>query len=259
MFEDISFITYGRCRKNKDWYIAPLPGVNRIYYIHSGNVLYCNDIETRLLRQGMAYIFPQNLSFKLLTDGSTDVDHTFFDFFSVPAIIMDRFIQINPENSPLIKSALQVLIELASAYPVYSVSDKNNDYYLIKSYVDNFLTIIRQEIGLSLLMDAVISDAVEYIHNNFQKNISILDLAQKYNLDANTFIRKFKKHTGTTPYRYIKNHRMSYAASLIKIGDLSLDAIAEITGYSDQAALSHAVKSTYGVYPKDIKNAPRKS
>ena len=108
MLNKIEFIGYGREVKNSDWYIAPISGVTRFYYIHSGEVIFRGGGKDHILRKGMMYIFPQNLPFELVCNNSTLVDHTFYDFFSLPAIIMNDVLEIDPENHPIIFAAAKI-------------------------------------------------------------------------------------------------------------------------------------------------------
>lgn len=245
MFNKITFIGYGREVKNSDWYIAPICGVTRFYFIHSGEVIFCGGGNKHILQSGKIYIFPQNLPFELICDESTSVDHTFYDFFSLPAIIMNDVLEIDPGKHPVIYAAAKVLIEFA-------VKDKKLYEELTENYMKAFLSAIKKEIVIFPPANSVITDAVEYIHNNFSTNISISEMAKKYHLEKSVFIRKFKKHTGLTPYQYLKNHRINYAVALIKSNSYSLGEIAEMTAYCDQSSLSHAIKSATDLYPEEI-------
>ena len=251
MFDIISLITCGRCIKTKDWYVAEITGVNRLYYIHSGSVTCICGGNTYTLTPGQMYIFPQNLTFRLVTDESTEVDHTYFDFLTVPAIVMNEIMIINQFDG-VIKPAVDVTVLMAESYPYVYTKPENYHTLLVKSYLDNLLALINEKYSLYLVHDMGINNAIEYIHDNFQKEIIVKKLAMECNLEVNVFIRKFKKNTGTTPFRYIKNLRINYAVSLIKNGGYTLGEIAEKCGYSDCSALSHAVKKTYGLYPKEI-------
>ena len=51
---------------------------------------------------------------------------------------------------------------------------------------------------------------------------------------------------------YIKNLKLTYAASMIRSDDYTLDTIASICGYSDASSLSHAIKNEYGKYPGQL-------
>lgn len=241
----ISVIGCGRVTVGDKWYIAPINGVCRVHIIHRGEATVRLSNITRTLKEGYIYVLPQNLAFEPESIPSEIMDHTYFDFFSLPTIISQDAIEIDPRRYPLIASAAAVLTELAPK--------KEVGYRALKvAYLSNFLDIVNMQIKLDLLRDEVIKDAVEYIHENFYKKISVLDLAEKYHLEENVFIRKFKRHIGTTPYQYIKNHRINSAVALIKENKYSLSEIAEMSGYCDQTALSHAVKSAYGLYPNKI-------
>ena len=66
MFENIGFATYGRFEMEKDWYIYPTTGINRLYYIHGGVVTYTGGGKNIPLKPGKLYIFPQNLCYPYL-------------------------------------------------------------------------------------------------------------------------------------------------------------------------------------------------
>ncbi len=244
---EFHFTGYGRESRGKVWYIHPLVGVNRFWYIRSGEVRFRVGERVRTLRAGRLYIFPQNLPFYLLTDDSTWVDHTYFDFFSLPALMMDDVLEIDPKQYPLIASAMDILLALAEE------KQRGGNYrVLLSSYMSNLFYIIRREIGFGVLDDALIHEAVSYIHAHFHEKISVGEMAKRFHIEKNVFIRKFKRCTGTTPYQYIKNHRVTYAVSLIRQGKISLAEVAELTGYADQSALSHAVKAVWGKSPEHI-------
>jgi AraC-like DNA-binding protein len=166
---------------------------------------------------------------------------------------MESFLKLTPSEDSLLNAALMPLLKIAREHSMGN-DCKNGIYFsLTKSYLKNFLEIVNVTHPLSILGDEIIIGAASFIHNNFKQNISVTYLADKYCLEKNVFIRKFKKHLGITPYQYIKNLRLNYAASLIKEHRYPLSEIAEKSGYSDAASLSHAIKKTYGDYPKNLK------
>ena len=242
---NIRFVGYGRARRGASWYIAPIGGVNRLWYLHSGCVRFRSGEKERLLTAGHFYLFPENLPFSLLTDENTDVDHTFFDFFSLPPLVMDDVLEIGEEDA-LLSMAGRLLVELAP-------KAKEKYHFLLSSYMENYLSLARGECAFYCTTDEVVDEAVAYIHSHFRENISVELLARKYHLEKSVFIRRFKRRMGTTPYQYLKSHRVNYAVSLICMEGYSLGDVAQMTGYADQSTLSHAVKSVFGRYPAEMK------
>ena len=245
MMSEISFIGYGRATRGEHWYIAPIGGVSRVHIIHSGEVVFrSGDIE-HTLRGGRIYVFPQNLAFRLVTNEKTRVDHTFFDFFSLPVLVAKDILEIVPEEHPLLSAAAGALCQLALT--------KDQEYReTLEEYMKGFLFMLNKELGLSFLDHAFTVGAIEYIHRNFKEKISVSDMAKINHMEKNVFIRKFKRCVGITPYQYIKNHRIHYAVSLIRSKRYTLGEIAQMSGYADQSALSHAIKSACGLYPEQI-------
>ena len=241
--EAVSFLTYGRQTMGPDWYIAPISGVCRVYVLHSGHVLYKSETEERTLTPDTLYLFPQNLTFQLITDTDTRVDHTYFDFFATPAIFSQSAIALPLEKNSLLFSAFDVLEKLINAYPFENTKTNSSEHALITSYFTNLLTLIHSEAQLYTTVDPFVAEAINYIHNHYASAISVNDLATEAHMDTSVFIRKFKRFTNTTPYQYIKNYRINLALSLIKTRRHTLSEIAEFCGYADASALSHAIRS----------------
>ena len=65
-------------------------GTNRLHYIHSGNIAAKVGGQDLMLEEGHLYIFPQNLKFELFPNNGVWVDHTFYDFWTIPAIKSDN-------------------------------------------------------------------------------------------------------------------------------------------------------------------------
>lgn len=252
MFEKISFSIYGRCVRKEEWTVSNFIGTNRLHYIHSGNVLCRCGKNELMLKEKHLYLFPQNLSFELLTDSNTCVDHTFFDFWTIPAIKMENTLDIDYKSHSLINSAMTVLIKTGDEYPMYPIIKRNRYYNIVKTYLNNFLYIVNDSFPIQLITDPIISSSIAYIHEHYYSSIPIKELAKNAGLNTGSFIERFKLCTNQTPLQYIKTHRLSISYNLLKTKKYSLSEIAEMVGYQDAASLSHAFKKTYGVSPKYI-------
>lgn len=256
MFDYISTYHYGRCVKTKNDWSIPSIWVNRLYYIHSGEVTVLLDGVPYDLKPGKLYLFPQNMRFELLLSEETVVDHTFFDFFTLPAISMQAPIAIDPEGAPFLPSAIKILFEIAEQYQTYPVMGRNLYTNLVESYLENLLSLMDHEQRISTIRDPRINLALDYIHNNYHQEITLRDLTEITNLEKNYLIRLFKQYLNSTPYQYIIKYRFNIAQTLIKRG-YSLGEVALQIGYSDIASFSHAFKRIYGIFPSAIReNSP---
>lgn len=254
MFSNISLMTYGRTISNSsNWFIHSFV-VNRIYYIHSGSVI-CNCGKNQYsLTPGNLYFFPQNLNFSIHLTDDTLVDHTFFDFYTYPLIVMDKPIEIKLDSDILLQSAMNILIHLADIYPIFETGTLRNDYSpIVQQYVTAFLSLLSEKHKISITNDALINKSIDYIKSNLS-TITVDALARLFHKNKNAYIKKFTSVVGCTPGQYIKNYRFNIAISLLKENKLSLSEIADILGYSDASALSHALKNEFGVSSSAFKD-----
>ncbi len=86
-----------------------------------------------------------------------------------------------------------------------------------------------------------VSEAKDYIHDNYNQKIIIEDLASIACLSKYHFLRSFRDFYKCTPYQYILKLRLEAAQKLISNG-VSLYETAEIIGFSDQKNLRKAIK-----------------
>lgn len=247
LMNSISFSTYGRLTIKNRIFPTRTTGINKIYYVNSGSII-CKTATTEMtLKQGHLYFIPQKLNVTLMTE---HVDHSYFDFFTTPTIVMRDIIDIDLSSYPIIEAAFAVLNRIVTQFPT-SITRRDTRYDLVKSYLNNLLFLINDEFEITTITDEAVSRAIEYMHTNYCNKISVSDLADMYHLEEGTFIRRFKKYTNTTPYKYLKTLRVNIAVSLMEENTYTLAEIAEIVGYSDAATLLHAITKSYAHNPNN--------
>ena len=247
LLKNISFSTYGRTKIKNRVFPTKTTGINKLYYIHDGSITCKTQKGDVVLQKGHLYLIPQNLNITLLTDF---VDHSYFDFFSTPTIIRKELLDINLSDYPVIKSAFDVMNQIVEKNSI-SITNRDTYYDLVKSYLNNLLFLINKEYEIPTITDDIVNNAIEYIHTHYFTKISVDELAKRYHLEEGTFIRRFKKYTNTTPYKYLKTLRVNVAISLIEENTYKLSEICELVGYSDATTLSHAISQCLSVNPNN--------
>lgn len=101
------------------------------------------------------------------------------------------------------------------------------------------------------LRDFYIKEALSFIEQNFQSDISIEDIAAACGLNRSYFGKIFHAAIGKTPQEFLINYRMTKAAELLKLTKLSVGDISNVVGYSNQLHFSRAFKKVYGISPKN--------
>lgn len=94
---------------------------------------------------------------------------------------------------------------------------------------------------------------VEYIHDNLEQNLSLVDLATLANLSPSRFTRVFRQETGLSPHQYLIQARIERAKHLLRSGgEISIGRIAHQVGFADQSHFTRHFKRIVGVTPKVI-------
>lgn len=102
-------------------------------------------------------------------------------------------------------------------------------------------------------MNPVIEEALLYINNNMNKNVSRTEVAGKVNLSEEYFSRLFRQETGDTFKDYILMMKMEAAKELLRDTRLSVSIIASKVGYSNFSHFSQMFKNYSGMTPQEFR------
>ena len=89
----------------------------------------------------------------------------------------------------------------------------------------------------------------KYIVNNYGMEISLISIAEKYNISANYLSKIFKIYTNESFKSFLTKIRMEKAIELIMNSELKLYNISEIVGYDDPKYFSKVFKNYFGFSP----------
>lgn len=101
--------------------------------------------------------------------------------------------------------------------------------------------------------DYDIGKVQDYIEKNYDGLLTINGLAEKFNMSARTFIRKFTATTGNTPIEYIQRVRMEAAKRLLEKGKLTVEQVCMEVGYGDFGFFRNIFKRLVGLTPQEYK------
>lgn len=107
------------------------------------------------------------------------------------------------------------------------------------------------------IRDFYIKEALAFIEQNFQNDITVEDIASTCGLNRSYFGKIFRDTLGKTPQEFLMNYRMVKAAELLKLTQLSISDIGNAVGYPNQLHFSRAFKNIYGVSPRTWRNTNR--
>lgn len=103
-----------------------------------------------------------------------------------------------------------------------------------------------------------IEKAATYLERNFERQISIGNLAQMLFLNPSYFSRKFKQEKGVSPKTYLMNIRLNAAKLLLTDTNLSVHELSEKVGFTDDTYFITYFKNRYGVTPLEYRKRIQK-
>ena len=75
------------------------------------------------------------------------------------------------------------------------------------------------------------ADTVTWVQEHLDQPVTVEDLAQRSAMSPRTFARRFQAATGTTPYQWLLGQRVHLAQRLLEMSDLSVETVAERSGF----------------------------
>ncbi len=81
------------------------------------------------------------------------------------------------------------------------------------------------------------ADTIAWVQEHLDEPVTVDDLARRSAMSPRTFARRFLAATGTTPYQWIVRQRLQLAQRLLEVGDLSIETVAQRSGFCTAANL----------------------
>ena len=97
--------------------------------------------------------------------------------------------------------------------------------------------------------DDAISNAQEWLHENFQRPFPLDAPARRVGMSLRNFVRRFKQATGDSPLIYLQKLRIAAARRLLENNHRSMQEISDAVGYQDVAFFRSLFQRHTGVSP----------
>jgi len=105
--------------------------------------------------------------------------------------------------------------------------------------------------------DELIIKIQEWLQKNYQGDIRMGQLAQRFGLNTRTFNRRFRQAADTTPVEYLQEIRVNQARDLLKRSNLSIAEIAFAVGYQDVSYFTGLFHRLHGATPNAYRRLVR--
>lgn len=229
------------------------------YVISGAGMLFAEDShresQTYHIKTGQGFmIFPHQIC-TYVADKDVPWEYTWLEFDGLKAkeLIESSGFSVNaPVYRPKHKDSAQKMMEEMLYICNHS---QESPFHLIGHlylFLDNLVHSCAWQLQSSgsRMRDFYIKEALSFIEQNFQNDITIEDIAAFCNLNRSYFGKIFRSAVGKTPQEFLISYRMTKAGELLKLTDLSVADIGNAVGYPNQLHFSRAFKNVYGVSPR---------
>jgi len=243
-----------------DWTV--LPGQNPFWraltmeqpgaFVYSGN-------ERLALEPESVLVLPAGVGFR--ASASRAIEHYFviFELTGIPPVICRRFFG-RPVRIP-VDPVLATLIRAARESAGLSLDRSLETCACASSFVWGVVAALVHTLPVGAARDLAealqeatdLEPALAAVGAEMPHPPSIPELARRCGMSERTFLRRFRLHYGKTPSAYVLEQRLKEAALLLLRGAVSVEQIAEMTGFVDRFHLARQFKRQFGQTPAEYR------
>ncbi|HHV96930.1 MAG TPA: AraC family transcriptional regulator [Clostridiaceae bacterium] len=229
---------------------------HNVYHIQAGDVYIVNAFENHstysngTLKLVCIHFNPYTLTVNVFTDSE------YAEILNNGIPLFCNLIRNDDENANNIKTILQKIIcewtEAKEGYrPMIRLLLGELLLYLNRNYKKDVSTENNNYIITSSYQR--IREVLDYIHSNFQHQLTLDKLSQKALMHKTYFSAFFKKATGYTVTEYITNLRINTACNLLKSSSLTVKEISAMCGFNTVSNFNKAFKKALAQKPQEYR------
>lgn len=261
-FVDLNLYQFGweRCTPSHSFGPAARSRYLFHYIISGTGILMADDSSGHTMeyqvRSGQGFmIFPNQIN-TYIADRELPWEYVWLEFDGLRAKETVSLIGLSPDK-PIYRAHAYDIREVMMQEMLYIAQHGDMPPFHLIGHLYLFLDALLRSIApirpatkAGKLRDFYVHEALTYIEQNFQNDISVENIADNCGLNRSYFGKIFKNVVGQSPQDFLLNYRMTKAAELLKLTQLSIGDISKAVGYDSQFHFSRAFKSRYGDSPR---------
>lgn len=210
---------------------------------------------TYQIKSGQGFlIFPHQIC-TYISDQKIPWEYVWLEFDGLRAKEMITLAGLSPDH-PVYRARYKDIAAEMKSEMLYIVNHKEESPFHLIGHLYLFIdSLVRSSTSTPLysgnrLRDFYIKEAISFIEQNFQNDISVENIAASCGLNRSYFGKIFHENMGKSPQEFLISYRMTKAAELLKLTALSVADIGNAVGYPNQLHFSRAFKNVYAISPR---------
>lgn len=98
-------------------------------------------------------------------------------------------------------------------------------------------------------LEGALAPLMEWASQRLDQPLSIEALARRGRMSMRTLARRFESQAGVTPHQWLTHQRVLAAQRLLETSDISIDRVAELSGFVTAETLRHHFRQRVGTSP----------
>lgn len=225
-----------------------------LLYMTEGHLTVYFDKETFTLKPGMVLVYYPNTPYHQHFDGKGTISYYWIHFTGSHATeLMERFQLTNKKilnigvHSQIINLFQKVATEIMCREPDF--------VFATATYLQQILvTIKRFENPTASISAKKLKKSLEMLHNNYNKILSVHELAELEGLSDSRYRVLFRNVTGISPKQYLTDIRIRHACELLCQTTLKVSQIAPMVGYDDLLYFDRIFKKATNMTPTQYRD-----
>lgn len=103
-----------------------------------------------------------------------------------------------------------------------------------------------------------LKDMIAYIQENYQRKITLQEIAGAGNVSATSCCKIFQKYVNQSPNAYLIEYRLRNGLVLLRDTDLTVTEICFEAGFSGPSYFSERFRKAFGCSPLEFRERPQK-
>lgn len=224
-----------------------------LYFLDAGNRLHMMNDDVYETRAGDFMLFaPYTMHHSF---GKPDAHFSRAVIYFKPEVIQyDTLRSLLLKSSGLYRPAPQQLHEIRRfIYRMLDEQDKGEE--LSNAYIQSLLNSMLIQVSRLRHIredhhdESRMEKVIQYIHENFEHEITLKELSDHFYISEYYLCREFKKHTNRTIIQYIQNIRIMHAQRLFIETGLNVTNVASQTGFNSLTHFNRVFREVTGMTP----------
>lgn len=141
----------------------------------------------------------------------------------------------------------------------YEIRIRNELSSIVTLLSEHQPDVKKKKFGKAQRDNARIKEMLTFIQANYDRELTIEDIASASAISGSECIRCFRATINTTPIAYLKSHRLQQAALKLQFSDDKISAIAESCGFQEMSYFAKSFKEVYGCTPSEYRSGKESS